>query len=70
LNQLWGEVCDLVGVTLEARRAEPRPGDVRDSLASAERAGALLGYEPSVDLREGLRRTIASLRKTREPERR
>jgi nucleoside-diphosphate-sugar epimerase len=69
LNQLWEEICDLVGVTLEARHAEPRPGDVRDSLASVERAGALLGYEPSVDLREGLRQTIESFRKTRELER-
>ena len=69
LNQLWEEICDLVGVTLEARYAAPRPGDVRDSLASVERAGELLGYEPSVDLREGLRQTIESFRKTREPER-
>jgi nucleoside-diphosphate-sugar epimerase len=66
LNQLWEEICDLVGVTLEARYAAPRPGDVRDSLASVERAGELLGYEPSVDLREGLRQTIESFRKTRE----
>jgi nucleoside-diphosphate-sugar epimerase len=69
LNQLWEEICDLVGVTLEARYAARRPGDVRDSLASVERAGELLGYEPSVDLREGLRQTIESFRKTREPER-
>jgi nucleoside-diphosphate-sugar epimerase len=67
LNQLWEEICDLVGMTLEARYAAPRPGDVRDSLASVERAGDLLGYEPSVDLREGLRQTIESFRKTREP---
>jgi nucleoside-diphosphate-sugar epimerase len=66
LNQLWEEICDLVGVTLEARYAAPRPGDVRDSLASVEWAGELLGYEPSVDLREGLRQTIESFRKTRE----
>jgi nucleoside-diphosphate-sugar epimerase len=69
LNQLWEEICDLVGVTLDARYAAPRPGDVRDSLASVEQAGKLLGYEPSVDLREGLRQTIESFRKTRESER-
>jgi len=69
LNQLWQEICDLVGVTLEARYSAPRPGDVRDSLASVERARELLGYEPAVDLREGLRQTIESLRKTRGPER-
>ena len=69
LNRLWEEICDLIGVTLEVRYAAPRPGDVRDSLASVERAGELLGYEPSVALREGLRQTIESFRKTREPER-
>jgi nucleoside-diphosphate-sugar epimerase len=31
---------------------------VRDSLASIEKARALLGYEPRVSWREGLRRTV------------
>jgi nucleoside-diphosphate-sugar epimerase len=66
LNELWNVVSDLVGVPLEARYAEPRPGDVRDSLASLERARELLGYEAAVDLREGLRQTIESFRKTSE----
>ena len=35
----------------------PRPGDVRDSLASLERAQRVLGYRPQVSLEEGLRRT-------------
>jgi len=68
LNQLWEQICDLVGLEIEARHAEPRPGDVRDSLASVERARQLIGYEPSVDLREGLRQTLASLRKAPELE--
>jgi nucleoside-diphosphate-sugar epimerase len=62
LNELWREICDLVGVELEARHSAPQPGDVRDSLAGLDRAGELLGYAPSVDLREGLRRTLESLR--------
>jgi len=37
----------------------PRGGDVRDSLAGLERAREILGYEPSVDLTEGLQRTWA-----------
>jgi nucleoside-diphosphate-sugar epimerase len=69
LNQLWEEIRDLVGGTLRARYAPPRSGDVRDSLASLERAAEVLGYEPSVDLREGLRQTIESFRKARESER-
>jgi len=66
LNTLWREVCDLVGVEIEARHADPRPGDVRDSLAGLERAGELLEYSPEIDLRTGLARTIESLRKTLE----
>jgi len=43
--------------TLPYRVCPPRPGDVRDSLASLERAERLLGYRPLVSLVEGLRRT-------------
>lgn len=36
---------------------DPRVGDVRDSLASIERARTLLGYEPIVSLDDGLAQT-------------
>jgi nucleoside-diphosphate-sugar epimerase len=38
--------------------AEPRKGDIKDSLADISRARTLLGYEPKVDFTEGLRRTV------------
>jgi nucleoside-diphosphate-sugar epimerase len=63
LNQLWDVICDLVGVRLEARHESARIGDVRDSLASLVRAADVMGYESSVELREGLRQTIESFRK-------
>jgi UDP-glucose 4-epimerase len=68
LNELWAEVCAVVGVELPARHVDPRPGDVRDSFASLESARAFLGYEPAVDLREGLTQTVESLRKDHGPE--
>ena len=37
---------------------KPRAGDIRDSLADIGLARKLLGYEPRVDFREGLRRTV------------
>lgn len=46
---------------VEITWAPPRPGDVRDSLASIEKAKRLLGYRPVVSAREGLRRTISWL---------
>jgi UDP-glucose 4-epimerase len=41
----------------------PRPGDIRNSAASLERAERALGFRPQVDLQEGLRATVAWLSK-------
>ncbi len=40
--------------------AEPRAGDVRDSVADVSRARELLGYEPIVDFSEGMARMLTS----------
>src|SRR3954469_22280730 len=58
LNQALGEIAELTGSEAEAWHLPPRPGDVRHSQASTERAGADLGYRPLVPFREGLGRTI------------
>jgi UDP-glucose 4-epimerase len=49
----------VTGLPITIEHRPPRAGDVRDSLASLERAARVLGYSPRVDLREGLRRTWA-----------
>lgn len=51
----------ITGRRLACQRLPPREGDVRDSLASLERAERLLGYRPQVSLAEGLGRTWAWL---------
>jgi UDP-glucose 4-epimerase len=56
LNELLGLVERVTGRPVTRRHAPPRPGDVRDSLASLARAEAVLGYRPGVGLEEGLRR--------------
>jgi UDP-N-acetylglucosamine 4-epimerase len=38
---------------------EPRPGDVRDSLADISKARNLLGYEPTHSLKEGIDEAMA-----------
>ena len=59
LNQLLDEVKAIVGKPeVKAEYQQPRVGDVRHSLADISRARELLGYQPTVGLREGLRRTI------------
>jgi nucleoside-diphosphate-sugar epimerase len=61
LNELLREIRSLTGAKVEARYQPARPGDVRDSLADLSRARELLGYEPEVELRSGLRRTVEHL---------
>jgi len=62
INDLWQRIQDLIGVRLPARHGDPRPGEVRDSVASIERARADLGYSPQVDFEEALWRTVTSYR--------
>ncbi len=48
----------LLGTDIKPAHADPRPGDVRESLADITLARKHLGYEPKVDFEEGLRRSI------------
>jgi UDP-glucose 4-epimerase len=59
LNELVGMLQRLLGSDLEPEYGPSRPGDVTASLADVSLARQLIGYEPSVDLEEGLERTIA-----------
>jgi nucleoside-diphosphate-sugar epimerase len=58
LNELLRTMNRVTGTNLEAIHREPRAGDVRDSQADITKAGALLGFTPSVGLEEGLKRTL------------
>jgi UDP-glucose 4-epimerase len=59
LNGLLATLNGIAGTHVEAVYAEPRVGDVRDSLADISKAKQLLGYTPLVGLEEGLERTLA-----------
>lgn len=58
LNQTFAILRELTGYSGEPSYAADRAGDIRDSLAAIGLAKELLGYEPVVDFREGLRRTV------------
>lgn len=58
LNQTFAILRELTGYSGEPAYAADRAGDIRDSLADIRLARELLGYEPAVDFREGLRRTV------------
>jgi nucleoside-diphosphate-sugar epimerase len=49
----------LTGADVVATYGPARRGDIRDSQANIGRARALLGYSPTVELPEGLARTLA-----------
>ena len=59
LNALLDELRAQTGKAIESTYLPARPGDVRHSLADIETARSELGYDPSVDVIEGLRRTLA-----------
>lgn len=58
LNQLVEELKGILGADLKVEYTATRPGDVKHSLASIEKAKRLLRYEPPVSFGEGLRRTV------------
>jgi nucleoside-diphosphate-sugar epimerase len=63
LNELFRVIRATTNATVEPVYEPARQGDVRDSLASLDRARQVLGYAPAVELAEGLARTIDSFRR-------
>jgi nucleoside-diphosphate-sugar epimerase len=58
LNELLRTMNRIVGTSIDPIYAAPREGDVRDSQADITKAKRLLGYEPTVSLEEGLKKTL------------
>jgi nucleoside-diphosphate-sugar epimerase len=58
LNETIRVLKKLTGYSGEVKYAPERSGDVKHSLADLSQAEKHLGYKPSVDFEEGLRRTI------------
>lgn len=60
LNELVRQIGEQLGRAVEAKHADPRPGDIRHSLASIDAAREALAFDPDVDVSEGLRRTVGA----------
>lgn len=58
LNNLIRLLEEILGTKANVDYTDPRAGDVRHSLADITQARRLLGYEPKVMVKEGLRRTV------------
>jgi len=65
LKQLVKELQAILDADLRVEYSEPRPGDVKHSLASIEKAQKLMGYESTIHFGEGLRRTVEWFKSTR-----
>jgi nucleoside-diphosphate-sugar epimerase len=59
LNALAADIQDALGSRTGVEHADPRPGDIKHSLADIAKARGLLRYNPGVSFREGLERTVA-----------
>ena len=60
LLQLLEALNRLMGRSIKPRFEEARAGDVRHSVATAERARSELNWQVEIPLEEGLSRTLAS----------
>jgi UDP-glucose 4-epimerase len=58
VNQIIGQINELLGQSVEPRYVEERAGDVKHSLADISEAKSVIGFEPVVMFAEGLRRAI------------
>ncbi len=61
VNRVAETIGTVLGLPVEKRFEPSRPGDIRDSWADLTASREVLGYEPSIPLDEGLRRTAAAL---------
>ena len=58
VNELLGNLKQITASAIEPVYKPLRPGDVRKTHADISRAKEILGWKPSVDFKEGLRRTV------------
>lgn len=62
INQLYQHLADAAGVTAPAEHAPGKPGEQRRSCVDPSLAKKVLGWEPTVNVKEGLRQTIEYFR--------
>lgn len=61
VNELVDTLNKKLGTDLDPIYDDPRPGDVRHSMADISKARNQLDYDPSVGFEEGIERTIAAI---------
>ncbi|HNS13301.1 MAG TPA: SDR family oxidoreductase [Bacteroidia bacterium] len=64
INQLYNLIAKLCGSDLSPTYRESRAGDIKDSLADISKAINNLGYRPTTQLAEGLKKTFEWFKKS------
>jgi nucleoside-diphosphate-sugar epimerase len=65
LNQTLRLLEQISGKSIPAKHEPPRDGDIRDSQADISQSREILGYSPTVEFEDGLRRTYDWYRSAR-----
>jgi nucleoside-diphosphate-sugar epimerase len=65
VNTLAREIAGLLGVSNQPAYTDPRPGDILHSFADIDKAGRILGFDPQVGFKQGLKKAVAWYRKRR-----
>lgn len=58
VNEIIDLINELLGKNVTPIYTDPRPGDVKHSLADITAAGNLIGFEPAIQFNEGLQKAI------------
>lgn len=58
LNELWALICEIKKINISPQYHSQRSGDIRHSLASITKAGDIIGYKPTIMIKEGLEITL------------
>ena len=61
INDLVKNINKILGKNIKAIYQDPRPGDVKHSLANIGKARQYLGYDPKIDFYSGLEKSIERL---------
>lgn len=59
VTELFHIIAEELGSDLEPEYAPPRQGEVRNSVADVSAAREAFGYDPAIDVREGLKRSLS-----------
>jgi len=60
INEMVNSINKLIDTNISPQYNDPRPGDVKHSLANIGKARQFLGYEPKVDFYTGLKKLVAN----------